>query len=521
MIEEIGEFFIKLFQTTDFPARWVCGKWTDFHGWLYISSNLAIWAAYFAIPVTLSYFINQKENIPFKKVFISFIAFILFCGLTHLLDALMFWYPLYRINALLLFGTAIVSWSTVFVLYKEFPNILAYKSPQELEKIIEEKTKELINANQKLAESEAHFRALVNSNPDNITKLDKENKHTYVNESLEMSIGMPASFFIGKTPLELGYQEEEASLYVKNIQEVFQTKKQIEYDIEVNVPNEVMYYHVAIVPLLSAQEIVNEVLVVSKNITEKKIAEQKLVQNIKDLQVLSKKLTEKIGQLENFAHIVSHNLRSPIGNLEGLLNLYQEETTVEGKEILVNHFRECTEKLNQTVADLVEVVNIRQDVALDYKILNFDETLENLMSSISVQLSDTQAKITCDFSECPTMLYPKVYLESIMLNLLTNAVKYRSPERYPEIHFKTKRDDDKIILICSDNGIGIDLERNGHKLFGLHKTFHRNPDARGVGLFITKNQVEALGGIIFAESQLNKGTTFTITFNDKKDAENN
>lgn len=521
MIEQIEDFFVKLLQTTGFPARWVCGKWTDFHGWLYLSSNLAIWAAYFAIPITLFYFINKRKDIPFKRVFVSFIAFILFCGLTHLIDALIFWHPIYRINAIVLFGTAVVSWVTVFILFKEFPNILTYKSPQELERIIEEKTKELAEANKKLAESEAQFSALVNSNPDNIIKINKENKHTYVNKSLEKSTGLPASFFIGKTPLELGYQEKEASLYIKNIQNVFQTKEPLEYDVEVSVPNEVKYYHAMIVPLFTVQEAVNEVLVVSRNITEKKIAEQKLVQNVKELQILSKKLTEKISQLENFAHIVSHNLRSPIGNLNSLLNLYEEEATVEGKELLVGHFKECTKKLNQTVLDLLEAIKIRQDVASDYRILNFEEILESIMGSISVQLSDTNAKITYDFSGCPTMMYPKVYLESIMLNLLTNAVKYRSPERTPEIHFETKIDDGKISLICRDNGIGMDMERNGHKLFGLYKTFHRNPDAKGVGLFLTRNQVEALGGIIFAESQLDKGTTFTIIFNDKKYGENN
>lgn len=521
MIEEIKELFASLLQTNGFPARWICGKWTDFHGWLYISSNLAIWAAYFAIPITLFYFINQRKDIPFKKVFISFMAFILFCGLTHLIDALIFWYPIYRINALFLFGTAAVSWVTVFVLCKEFPNILAYKSPQDLEKIIDEKTKELTEANRKLAESESQFSALINSNPDNIIKINKENRHTYVNQSLEKSTGLPASFFIGKTPLELGYQEEEAALYIKNIQDVFQTKKQMEYDVEVSAPDEIKYYHAMIVPLFTAQEAVNEVLVISRNITEKKIAEQKLLQNVKDLQTLSKKLTEKISQLENFAHIVSHNLRSPIGNLEALLNLYQEETTAEGKELLVNHFRECTEKLNQTVADLVEAVRVRQDVGLEYKVLKFEEILESLMRSIFVQLDNTKTKVTCDFSECPTVLYPKTYLESIMLNLLTNAVKYRSPERTPEVHFKTQIEDGKIMLTCKDNGIGIDMEKNGHKLFGLYKTFHRNPDAKGVGLFLTKNQIEALGGIIFAESQLGKGTTFTIVFNDKKYGENN
>lgn len=123
-MEQIIEFISRLFDTSDWPPRWVCGKWTDFHGWLYISSDIMIWLAYFLIPVILIWFIQRKPNLPFLPVFWLFGAFILFCGATHILDALMFWWPGYRLSALVRFGTAVVSMLTVFAMARDLPKVL-------------------------------------------------------------------------------------------------------------------------------------------------------------------------------------------------------------------------------------------------------------------------------------------------------------------------------------------------------------------------------------------------------------
>jgi hypothetical protein len=126
---EIGEFFQNLLDTSDWPARWVCGKWSDFHGWLYIGSDVAIWLAYFIIPVVIIWFVQKRPNVPFLPVFWLFAAFIIFCGTTHILDAIIFWWPAYRLGALLRFMTAIISFATVFALIRDLPKLLDYKAP--------------------------------------------------------------------------------------------------------------------------------------------------------------------------------------------------------------------------------------------------------------------------------------------------------------------------------------------------------------------------------------------------------
>ena len=131
-MESVIDFFSNLFQTESWPPRWHCGKWADFHGWLYIISNLLIWASYFSIPISLFIILNKKKT-PFQFLITLFILFILSCGATHLVDAIIFWAPVYRLNALILGFTAIISTITAVVLQKNLPRLVSFKSPEELQ----------------------------------------------------------------------------------------------------------------------------------------------------------------------------------------------------------------------------------------------------------------------------------------------------------------------------------------------------------------------------------------------------
>jgi signal transduction histidine kinase len=150
-MQDFLEFFANLFNTKGWVPRWVCGRWSETHGWTYITSSLLIWAAYFSIPFTLYRLVKKKgETLPFPKIFWLFILFIFACGITHLVDAIMFWYPAYRLSATLLVFTAIVSWAAVIGLYKIVPLVLTLKTPSQYEEVIAERTKELETSNKNL-----------------------------------------------------------------------------------------------------------------------------------------------------------------------------------------------------------------------------------------------------------------------------------------------------------------------------------------------------------------------------------
>lgn len=152
-MNEVVDFFRNMFDTSDWPPRWYCGNWTDFHGWLYISSDLMIWGAYMAIPLFLVRYILIKRGVPLMSVFWLFGAFILLCGFTHLVDATMFYWPAYRFNALIRFLTALVSIGTVVALYRYFNEALGLRTSQEYEgelRLRQQALQELRRSNEEL-----------------------------------------------------------------------------------------------------------------------------------------------------------------------------------------------------------------------------------------------------------------------------------------------------------------------------------------------------------------------------------
>ena len=158
------------------------------------------------------------------------------------------------------------------------------------------------------------------------------------------------------------------------------------------------------------------------------------------------------------------------------------------------------------------MLKVKKETAIERSVIRFKEIFDKVVQSLEGELIQTEAQLTFDFNESPSIYYSRPYLESIIQNLLTNALKYRSPQRKPHVIVKTELQGPSTVLRVSDNGLGIDMKLFGDKLFGLHKTFHEHKEARGVGLFLIKTQIEALGGSIRAESEVDKGTTFIITF---------
>ncbi|MFM6975691.1 MAG: PAS domain-containing protein [Sphingobacteriaceae bacterium] len=217
-------------------------------------------------------------------------------------------------------------------------------------------------------------------------------------------------------------------------------------------------------------------------------------------------------RLVNFAHIVSHNLTSHATNLALTLNLLELETNPEEIDHFKENLKKISKSLNQTMSHLNDIVVIQTETNSIKKKIKFEEVYSRVLATLKTELEQTQAHINSNFDDCPAIEYIPAYLESILLNLISNAIKYRDPDKSLKISIKSYLHEERVILEVSDNGLGIDLDKYGNRLFGMYKTFHKNPNARGIGLFITKNQIEALGGKINVESDVKKGSTFKIAF---------
>jgi len=215
-------------------------------------------------------------------------------------------------------------------------------------------------------------------------------------------------------------------------------------------------------------------------------------------------------RLLNFSYIISHNLRSHTSNIASIVALLQESETEKEKEQMMQLLVSVSGLLNETMLHLNEVINIRTNVSLITESLNLKEYIDNVMKIFSKQIISHEVTILNHIPDDLVINYNPAYLESILYNIISNAIRYSHPERKTIIDLELIAKKHKKILQISDNGIGIDLEKNGNKIFGMYKTFSNNPTSKGVGLFITKNQVEAMGGTITVESKLNVGTTFKI-----------
>ncbi len=223
-------------------------------------------------------------------------------------------------------------------------------------------------------------------------------------------------------------------------------------------------------------------------------------------------VNEQNKRLLNFSYIVSHNLRSHTSNIQAISNLIEESDSESERNELVGLMKTVSGSLNETLVNLNKVVNIQTSINVIREPLNLRTYISNTLDVLNDQINLSKAVIKNHVSEDVEVYYNPAYLESVLLNFIFNAIRYSHKEREPVIELYCNHVEEYVILNVSDNGIGIDLEKHGHQLFGMYKTFNGNPDSKGVGLFISKNQVEAMGGKVTVSSTLHEGTTFGIYF---------
>jgi signal transduction histidine kinase/sensor domain CHASE-containing protein len=253
------------------------------------------------------------------------------------------------------------------------------------------------------------------------------------------------------------------------------------------------------------EEHYDQVILTTVDVTDLKKSKEDLKRSMEILDSQNKRLLD-------FSYIVSHNLRSHTSNIQSLSDLILSTTSVDEKIELIAHLHKVVNILNNTIEGLNDVISIHSDLNITQQHINLKAVADRTINILSNKIKHKDAVILNIIPQNATIYYNKAYIESILLNLISNSLKYSKPGICPLISITYSENESRKLLAISDNGIGIDLEKNGHTLFGLFKTFTHNPDSKGVGLYITKRQIEAMGGKITVESTVNAGTTFKIYF---------
>jgi len=257
------------------------------------------------------------------------------------------------------------------------------------------------------------------------------------------------------------------------------------------------------------------------DITDKKELEWTLYKKNADLEVTRENLLGKIHQLEDLSHIIAHNLRGPAGSIkviaeamldsfqkkEGDMELEKPSFTPEEAMLLIH---EGSSALMESLATLMRITEIKLNKEIPRDYCDINTMINEICNQLQSVIFEKKALILRDL-DVVTIHYPRMYLENILYNLLSNALKYTRPGVRPEILVLTQHHDGRTRIIIKDNGLGIDMERYGHRVFKLNEIFHAGFDSKGVGLYLTKTQVESYGGSIELKSKPNEGCEFIVT----------
>lgn len=320
---------------------------------------------------------------------------------------------------------------------------------------------------------------------------------------------------------------EDRIQYIENLKINYETEKiaqeneLLRKDAELKNSQIKQQFNIAWIAIITITFLLVESILLYRNNKQKKRANKLLKEYSVDLKKQVDEQTKELvntnielvkqnNQLEQFGYIIAHNLRGPVARILGLCNLIDVKhyDPVRDQE-LVKQLYSSTEELDTIIYDLNAILEIKKGIHTSYEEIDLPERLAKVKSILKDKIKESETTIKADLQVQKCFAIP-AYIESILYNLISNAIKYRALDRNPVITITTSLERNQILLMVQDNGIGLDLGKLKEKVFTLYQRFHHHVEGKGLGLFLVKTQVEALNGTIEINSKVNKGTTFKI-----------
>ena len=527
-MDQVIDFFSGLTDTSLWPPRWHCGRWSDFHGWLYIISDLLIFSAYFTMPVLIVRYIAKRTTARFHKIYFLFAAFILACGFTHLLDAVTFWYPVYRLNALIRFITGVISWLTVYYLFRLLPVAFSLKTATELELEVEQRKK---------VEEELSIRIQQLNEAQEIARLGHWDWNV-ATDTVTWSENMYRIFCVTDLNARFSYDlylekiHAEDKVYVDDLmKQAFVTKK---------FPS---FYHRVVTPDGSIKTILanGEVITDSSgNIIRMKGTAQDMTQQStieQELRVKTAELEIKNAELEKFAYVASHDLQEPLRKIRTFISRLEGENAElsDNSALYLNKIDNAAARMKKLIDDILAFSQIATaETKLIYSKIELNDILKTVLNDIEVPIENRHAVITA--GDLPAIDANATQMSQLFQNLITNAIKFTDDSMAPVIkinvelvrglsivnagfiraHYKFSGKESRfwdVEQFCkitfSDNGIGFEA-KYANRIFETFQRLERTHEGTGIGLAICKKIAENHHGQIYAESEPGKGATFTV-----------
>lgn len=355
-----------------------------------------------------------------------------------------------------------------------------------------------------LTDSQHQLKAVLDSSDNGIVLLTPDFKVMAFNKTAQKlkSTNLNKEMVIGASFSDYLGQHDN-----KNFNDAFKNALNGEYfsgDVDILFQNQTYYFRIHMNPVTSNKGEIIGVALAYSDITDVRLKE------LDNLRIINN-LIERNKNLEQFNYIISHNTRSSLITLSELTKLLQSNLTQAELNFVYKGIEDSAKKLDNTIKDVEDVLNTSRSVNESKTEINLMEMLKEVKDMIGTSLTKEKVVFNVDFDAVPVIKTVKPYIHSIFYNLITNSLKYQKENTTPEVTIRTERAGANVVLYFKDNGIGIDLEKNRTKLFGLYNRFNFNTEGKGMGLFMVKTQVNALGGTIDVDSKLGEGTEFKIT----------
>lgn len=532
------DFLSHLFDTSGFPPRWYCGRWTPGNGWLHIGSDIGIWAAYVSIPLVLGYFLLRRRNLRFRGVLVLFGSFILACGTTHLMDAIIFWWPAYRLAGVIKLFTALISWATVLVLIRVTPVALAMRTPEELEREIEERQRSERALRYAHAETE-HLLASISSI---LISVDANCRITKWNAAAESTFGISAAAVLGKplSECKIGWNDTGLPAQIAQLQHIEAPHRLDDIRYQDSDGRERLL--VLTVSPIRREDGSAGLLLLGNDVTEQRCLESQLRH--------AQKL-ESIGQL---AAGIAHEINTPIQYVSDN-NRFLEDGFADLGNLLLAYDKLLLAAKSHTLSDelLERTEEARWMADLDYLALEIPRAIEQSLDGLDRVATIVRAmkefshpgadeKTPTDLNRCiestlvvarnewryaadlHTDLDPSLPLvpcrpndfNQVILNLVVNAVHaiadapQQGPDGKGSITVSTRHTGDWVEVRVADTGTGIP-EAVRPRIFDPFFTTKDVGQGTGQGLAIAYSViVEKHGGSISFETEVGRGTTFIV-----------
>ncbi len=360
------------------------------------------------------------------------------------------------------------------------------------------------NIQTKLEQSQANLSTIFKSTDIGYILLDMNYSIVAFNESMQDGYAnhTDIQLEIGKNfPSILHPNRKEFK--ISYFEKVIQQKSSIAYEIEHKNNGLIKFFRIGINPVIDQNSVIGLCLSAFDITNEKALALES--------QKTATELIQRNRDLEQFAYILSHNIRAPLANIIGLNSLLQTSLSCEDQNEVLHSIAQSAEILDGVVKDVSKILRVRREVSELKEEVFFEEITNNIIESIQNVIQEKSVQIRTNFSKLSFCFSLKTYVVSIFQNLIINSIKYSNPAKQPLIEIWSELKGEQILIHFKDNGIGIDMEKNGAYLFGLYKRFHHHVEGKGIGLYMVKSQVLALGGTITATSEVNVGTEFIVT----------